>query len=479
VPRHLVSLALASVLLCGVAIGCPSSSLPVPARAPEAAKPNNAAPREPAPGASEMAASEPSTVPRDRRWSAPVDLDAREGTAEFPKIAMDANGNALVAWYREGKGYSTVHARRFDSTSARWDSLQTFSTPDRNGQEPQVAMTRAGAAVLLWAEYDDGNGAARVARYAPKTGWGDREELTPWQPGAVYSPAVALSARGDIVAVWELESGEQNSVHSNRFDAASGAWSGPEPREQNRFANHIPSVAIDDFGNAIVAWTHHRKPKVVIHVARFDATAGTWQTLPAVSDRTWKPYRPVVTMGSNGAAWITWRSRRDFRDRMFVTAWNAGAARWDRTMLLGGDIDGVRQGQLLHDDAALVAVWAQAADHEQHLFWRELDADSRAWSEPAAIDTKSTGINHGIEFASDGAGNVQVVWERHQDGRSDLFASRLDHGAGRWSTPTMLDTDEKAQAEWAAIAAAADGTAIVVWTEKGDRGSQLFARRFE
>lgn len=405
----------------------------------------------------------------------------------FPQLAMDANGNAIVAWYQDGEGRSTVHVRRFDSARTRWDSLQTFGAPERDGHETQVAMTRGGAAVLVWTELDGGKSSLHAARYAPTRGWGDRAELVPSQTASVYSPSVAIAERGDIVAVWEAESGAQSSVHSNRFDAASGAWSGPEPREQNRFSNHFPSVAVDDLGNAIVAWTHHRKSGVVIHVARFDAAAGTWQDMPPVADRRWRTSAPVVTMGPRGAAWITWHSRRPSNtpvfvntwERVFVDAWNPGAARWERAMQLGSDSNGVRQGKLLRDDAALVSVWAQAVDQQHHLFWRALDADSGAWSEPAAIDTESTGSNYNIDLASDGAGNVMVVWERHAEGRSDLFVSRLDHDAGRWSTPTLLDTEGAAQAEWAAIAAAVDGTAIVVWTEAGDHRRTLHTRRFE
>lgn len=475
--RHLPLLVVFVPLL--VATSCPASSPPVAVRSPVSADARPPAPRAPTSDVIAPSTGAPAKAPaRERAWSAPVDLDPRDGYATFPVVAMDASGNAIVAWHHEADR-NTVHVRRFDSASARWDATHTFASPKRHSQSPRVAMTRAGAAVLVWTEYDRKTAALQAARYAPKTGWEERVALAPWHAGFVSSANVAMDERGDIIAVWELERGAKSSVHSNRFDHAAGAWTGHEPREQNRFSNRYPSVAFGEQGDAMVAWVHYGK-SVVIHHARFDATARAWQATPVQLADALEAYDPVVTMGPRGAAWITWTSYRGTKDWVFVSAWDPDAARWELPVQLSGGLEGERAGHVVRDDGGgLVAVWGQPAKREYHVGWRTFDGASRAWSKPAQIHAKSVRGGDPIGIARDDAGNVLVAWMRRHDGRVDLLVSRLDRSSGVWSMPELMDAEESAEPKWANIAASGDGTAVVVWTELKEKGARLFARRFE
>src|SRR5581483_2487289 len=82
-------------------------------------------------------------------WSRPLILDSTPGdnVCANPRSAIDANGNAIVAWRKD----TTIYASYFDGTS--WGppvDLSSVLGPTEPALDPDVVMDAQGNATVLW-----------------------------------------------------------------------------------------------------------------------------------------------------------------------------------------------------------------------------------------------------------------------------------------------------------------------------------------
>jgi hypothetical protein len=85
------------------------------------------------------------------------------------KVAVDANGNAIVVWAQLGQttGFR-IHAKRFLVDSG-WQNEETISDTNAadNAYDPQIAMNATGFAVVVWNQGDQ----AYSTRFTAGSGW--------------------------------------------------------------------------------------------------------------------------------------------------------------------------------------------------------------------------------------------------------------------------------------------------------------------
>jgi hypothetical protein len=82
-------------------------------------------------------------------------LSAALGKAYYPRVAMDAEGNAVVVWHRFDRTRWRVQAR-WRSASGVLGSAQTLSAAGQSAGPPQVAVAPNGKAVVTWHGADPG-----------------------------------------------------------------------------------------------------------------------------------------------------------------------------------------------------------------------------------------------------------------------------------------------------------------------------------
>jgi hypothetical protein len=131
-------------------------------------------------------------------------------------IAMNASGNAMLAWL-EDDGFDTtsIWARAYSAAgvggaTVRIDDLSTYTS----GRTPQVAMDASGNAVAVW-------GQGRhiwSARYVAGTGWGTPANIDNVAGDFDASqPRIAVDASGNALAVWERSNGTVQNIWGNVF----------------------------------------------------------------------------------------------------------------------------------------------------------------------------------------------------------------------------------------------------------------------
>ncbi|UCE36192.1 MAG: hypothetical protein JSW00_11670 [Thermoplasmata archaeon] len=194
---------------------------------------------------------------------------------ENPSVAMDPNGNFVIAWEsigQDGDGYG-IYAQRYYSNGTPFDDEFLVNSYTSNIQRnPSVAMNSTGYFVIVWASWpQDGDKHGIYAKRYDSNG----NELTPpssalrgtevgnefrvntYVTDSQNSPSVAMTSNGSFVISWDSwgQDGSSNGVYAQIYDA-SGNPAGNEFRV-NAYTMGIqgsPSVAMDSTGNFTIAW---------------------------------------------------------------------------------------------------------------------------------------------------------------------------------------------------------------------------------
>jgi hypothetical protein len=224
-----------------------------------------------------------------------------------PRLAMDGEGDAVVVWnesFSLNDQRVQARARAADGTLA---AVQTISASGLNVESPQVAVDEDGDALIAW-EVRDTNPHLQMRTRAADGTLSAIQALS--AAGEIaWAPQLAMSADGRALAVWL--SGDiraPNSIRA-RFRSAAGAWSGVVTLSAAAEWGQWPQVAMDDEGRALVVWPAPDGGGSRLR-ARARSAAGTWSvpewvSLPAARDLTYAN-EPQVAMDASGRAFVVW-----------------------------------------------------------------------------------------------------------------------------------------------------------------------------
>src|SRR5688500_3514224 len=180
-----------------------------------------------------------------------------------PAGASAATGEFVVVWHSaaaSSAGYGIV-ARRYDLHGGPQGGefiVNTFTTD--NQLFPAVAMDADGDFVVAWNSYgQDGSANGVYAQRFDKTGAarGGEFRVNAFTTGDQDFPSVATDHGGDFVIAWESagQDGSGDGVYARRYSAA-GAAQGGEFLVNVTTSSHqgVPTVASDADGEFVVAW---------------------------------------------------------------------------------------------------------------------------------------------------------------------------------------------------------------------------------
>jgi hypothetical protein len=185
----------------------------------------------------------------------------------IPTVAMDADGDFVVTWASYGGqdgSLTGIFAQRFDaagSTQGLEFQVNTFTSGVQT--LPAVAMDADGDFVVAWRSYGqegyyDGSVGIFAQRFdAAGSAQGLEFRVNTFTTGPQNAPTVAMDADGNFVVAWDSsnQDGDFLGVFAQRFDAA-GLPRGPEFQVNTvtTESQRTPSVAMDADGDFVVAW---------------------------------------------------------------------------------------------------------------------------------------------------------------------------------------------------------------------------------
>jgi len=178
-------------------------------------------------------------------------------------VAVDADGDAFVTWTSYGQdGSSTgIYGQRIDEAWMKVGSeLQINSYTSNSQNSPRVALDADGNALVTWQSFNqDGSVYGIYGQRFDAAGMkvGEEIQVNTWTFGYQRNPSVAMDADGDGFITWRSngQDGDRYGIYGQRFDSA-GMQVGAEFQINTYSADFqtYPSVAVDTDGDVMVVW---------------------------------------------------------------------------------------------------------------------------------------------------------------------------------------------------------------------------------
>ncbi|MEZ0371667.1 MAG: IPT/TIG domain-containing protein [Candidatus Sericytochromatia bacterium] len=238
----------------------------------------------------------------------------------LPDVAMDDDGDFVITWQSLSQDGNSagIYAQRFDSAGVAQDSEFQVNTFTTNSQaNPQVAMDADGNFVIAWNSnsQDSSNYGVYARRYtASGQAQGSEFLVNTNITGRQGSPAVAMDADGDFVIAWESRVPYSNyyDIFAQRYNA-SGQPQGSEFLVNSyTTSNQLQTtIAMNADGNFVIAWESNTQDGNTegIFAQRFNSSGQPQGSEFQVNTFGFlNQVEPNAAMDSDGDFVITWVS---------------------------------------------------------------------------------------------------------------------------------------------------------------------------
>jgi hypothetical protein len=238
-------------------------------------------------------------------------LQSAAGNAGNVGVAVNGNGDAIVAW------------RRTNTVNEVWASIRPAGgsfgppqpiavVPGKNALEPSVAINDAGAVMVVWYLINsDTDGKQTVYGAFRPSGGGFTSAPISTTDVWNQSPRVVLDSTGKATVVWSYWDGSTN-IARVRIRSAAGTL-GTQRDLSPGAATGFPmfaTVGLDGGGNALAVWSHWNGVTYDVEGASRLAAADTWTNLPAFGQSASASFgsEPQVAVDASGNAVALWRA---------------------------------------------------------------------------------------------------------------------------------------------------------------------------
>ena len=257
-----------------------------------------------------------------------------------PAVAMDSAGNFVVAWAGSnqiGPG-PEIFARRYNAAGAALSGefrVNTYTTSSQGS--PSIAMDADGDFVVAWDSYGQETGQIGTGVYAQRFNsagvpQGGEMHVNTFTTSYQRTPDVATDAVGNFVIAWDSfeQDGSSIGVYARRYNAAGVPLSG-EFRVNVFTINeqYTPAISADDAGNFVVAWTSRGQDGSIdgVFMRRFDAAGNALSgDVRANTFTTGVQSFPTIDADADGDFVVAWHSQAEDGDFYGVYAQQFSAA---------------------------------------------------------------------------------------------------------------------------------------------------------
>jgi hypothetical protein len=344
-------------------------------------------------------------------WTPPDPISPSDENAENPQIATSPDGIAVIVWQRNTSAGEQIVAslRRHDGT---WRAEHPLSAVGSLIYSQQVDMDNKGGAVAVW----ESRGRIQVARHPAGGTWHDARTLSRHH---AHFPDVVTNGRGDITVVWQkqIDGHDRTQVVRRPVD---GSWTNPRTISKSRGDVIRPTVAMDNRGDATVVWERMWADggRSAVFVARRPAH-GSWSSQLRLSPGT-SASGPLVAMDRKRRTLVAWTAPHDGQPHVKVTLRASGDWRPIEDLSYPGA--GASLAELAMDNAgnAMIAGVSSIGGDTRAVAWQRHVWGS--WHPPKLLSPAGTDVRN-VQAAMASA-SLFVVWE------TDVEVQGRQPGAG-------------------------------------------------
>jgi hypothetical protein len=222
-------------------------------------------------------------------------------SASRQRVAVDPDGNAVIAWQDVNGPESRIRARVLDATGGL-RAIVTLSAAGLSSFGPDVAVDPSGVPTAAWLRSD---GTIQARQGTPGGGLGPIEDLS--RPDVHGSPALAVDRSGQATVVWGGFDGVNEIIGLRRL--------GPVGQIATLSAggdDSEPQIAVDAQGDATVVWLHRSDAghAVQSRTVTAEGDLGATVDLTPASEELVTPRLATDPAGNSTAVWSRYDGSR-------------------------------------------------------------------------------------------------------------------------------------------------------------------------
>ncbi|MGE6760129.1 hypothetical protein ACQKGO_19095 [Corallococcus interemptor] len=369
-------------------------------------------------------------------WTPEQPLQSQPGNLVRTSLAADEQGNAMAVWVQQTSAGNTLFASRFSAATGQWSRALQLTFPLDDAPTMRLAMSPTGDAVFIWTTLcktlcKPAEHRVMAMRYAVASNrWIQPPvPLNSARDTPSYWPAAALDANGSVLVQWQqADPRGVQAIHGSGFNSDKLQWCSDSILSRTNYgAASTPAIAMDAAGNALAVWpqrvfTLSGEPMQGIDARRYDRASNSWQpseridshvsdyggmfnpsiviatnTGDALAGWLYIPHPPPLTGAAEGRVYLAAKGEWDIRPR-FDRSVDPNNPRLGGTVLGGFPV-------LASDPAGdQVAFWSQS-DHTAWASYLYAPGSFRPPGAPAVRAGSGRARHHGghgAERAGDG-----------------------------------------------------------------------------
>lgn len=365
-------------------------------------------------------------------------------------IATNAQGDFVVAWTHVFSEVDyDIHARVFRADGTPRSGEIGIATPSAVQRLPAVAMDPNGDFVVAWQSYlpgQDGSDAGVLARrYDAAGNPGPTVPVNAWTTGAQAQASVAMDAGGNFVVVWQSngQDGSGQGVFARRFDSASVAQGTDIAVNVATIGDQgFPAVATDAAGDFLVAWSAGNNQDgngEGIFARRFNsagaATSGEMRVNTTTQGGQYEAHAAMDAAGDLSV--VTWTGPDGSGDGVFAQRLSASVRRVGPELPVDVTTSGWTYLSTVAMDASggFAIAWTSEA---YGVLMRPFDAQGAPLAAPFPV--KATNGVPIADIGMDADGDAVVAWSEYEvDGSNYGIAARRYRGSETVDLDVQLD----------------------------------------
>lgn len=239
-------------------------------------------------------------------WTPPTVLQQTPGTTTPSDVQLDASGNGIAVWSREG-ATDVLYAARYTASNRTWSApIELSTTGTVAGFDLQVAAN--GNAILAWLGIASEVRSTHVRRFTPAGGWGPVETL---DTATFGRPAAAIDNAGNAYVMFDHIDAAFANSYFGRAATTGGAFGAPEAVAPPTTRLRVSDLAIAN-GARSALFLYDATPMGQApgdaHVFSTRYTGGAWLALERFDDEAGHVPAARLVMNTAGNArgyWVT------------------------------------------------------------------------------------------------------------------------------------------------------------------------------
>jgi hypothetical protein len=250
-------------------------------------------------------------------WSPATVLSLGTTSTAFPRIALDPLGNATVVW-NQVRAFPTtdVWANRFNASTGNWGTATRLNaTSALNSAGAAVAIDSTGNATAVWQEETGVSprvSTIRASRYSVAIGtWGQSVLIESNSTGITNEPEIGIDANGNVTAAWlQGLTGTTVAIKASRYNVSSDVWGTATSISSEIAGLRNVKIAVSAIGEVFAIWEANQSSVKGLYSNRYAANANgsfSWGNeilVSAVDADT--ATNPIIVASEQGNALATW-----------------------------------------------------------------------------------------------------------------------------------------------------------------------------